>query len=89
MKGIAHFVDGHTEEIQFAVEYEESIAIEFFTESGHYFYNEFLVSDPDSQFSHKSHKFYESILTADDFGYIHTRLIGIDTIYKVELKKED
>lgn len=85
MKGLVHFVDGHTEEITFSVIYEDDIVMEFFTESGHYFYNEFLVKDPDSQFSYKSHRFYEVIVTADDFGCMNTRLVPIDTIYKVEL----
>lgn len=88
MKGIVYFGDGHTESILFYTKHEDDLLIEFHTVSGRYIYYEYLTVSINGQVNYKTHKFYKSNITADDFGYVVERLCETDDILKIELEDD-
>ena len=84
MQSLVYFKDGHTEEILFYREREDDALIEFHTVSGRYIYNEYWKTSIHGHTTYKTHDFYESVLSADDFGYVEERLRETDKIEKIE-----
>ena len=88
MANLAYFRDGHTEEILYYVKYEEGALIEFHTVSGRYIYYEYLQTSIHRHVTYKTHDFYTSVLSADDFGYVEERLRDIDDIVKIVIEED-
>ena len=89
MIGIVYFKDGHTEDILFYTKYEEDILLEFHTESGRYIYYEYITTSIHHHVSYRTHKFFESCISADDFGYVEDRLRETDKIDRIEWCKDN
>lgn len=86
MQGLLYFRDGYTEEILFYKKSDsDTTLLEFYTESGRYIYYEYYRTSMNGNVTYKTHDYYESVLSADDFGYVEERLRETDKIVRFEL----